>query len=86
MTGGLHQLASVLISFKQYKLDGRHSIPSRTRNFSALYNVQTGSEVHPASYSMGTGGSIPGGKAGRLSPPRAEVKNGGAVPSLPQIS
>jgi hypothetical protein len=27
--------------------------------------VQTGSEVHPASYPMGTGGSFPGGKAAR---------------------
>jgi hypothetical protein len=43
--------------------------------------VQTGSEAHPASYPMGTGGSFPGGKArpGRdtdHSPPySAEVKN-----------
>jgi hypothetical protein len=42
--------------------------------------VQTGSEAHPASYPLGTGGSFPGGKArpGRdadHSPPSsAEVK------------
>jgi hypothetical protein len=35
--------------------------PSRVKNF--LHFVQTGSEVHPASYPMGTGGSFPGGKA-----------------------
>jgi hypothetical protein len=32
------------------------------RMFSSLC-VQTGSEAHPASYPMGTGGPIPGGKA-----------------------
>jgi hypothetical protein len=43
-------------------------------------NVQTGSWAHPASYTMGTGGSHPGGKArpGRdadHSPPSsAEIK------------
>jgi hypothetical protein len=44
-------------------------------------NVQTSSEVHPASYPMGTGGRFPGGKArpGRdadhTPPSSAEVKN-----------
>jgi len=32
-------------------------------NFSTRYRVQTGSEAHPASYPMGTGGSSLGGKA-----------------------
>jgi hypothetical protein len=31
--------------------------------FSLLHIVQTGSRIHPASYSMGTGVSFPGGKA-----------------------
>jgi len=32
-------------------------------NFSTRYRVQTGSEAHPASYTMDTRGSFPGGKA-----------------------
>jgi hypothetical protein len=32
-------------------------------NFSLRHRVQTGSGAHPASYSIGTGGSFPGGKA-----------------------
>jgi hypothetical protein len=48
--------------------------------FSSNLCAQTGSEAHPASYTVGTGGSFPGGKArpGRAadhSPPSsAEVK------------
>jgi hypothetical protein len=33
------------------------------QEFSILHVVHTGSEAHPASYSIGTGGSLPGGKA-----------------------
>jgi hypothetical protein len=33
--------------------------------FSLLQIVQTGSEVHPTSYPMGTGDSFPSGKSGR---------------------
>jgi hypothetical protein len=33
------------------------------QEFSLLQIVQTGSGVHPTSYSMGAGGSFPGGKA-----------------------
>jgi hypothetical protein len=33
------------------------------QDFSLLYSVQTGSGAHLASYTMGTGGSFPGGKA-----------------------
>jgi hypothetical protein len=40
-----------------YGLDVRGS-----RNFS-LHRVQNGSGAHPASYPMGTRGSLPGGKA-----------------------
>jgi hypothetical protein len=32
------------------------------QEFSLLHVVQTGSEVHPTSYPMGTGGSFPGDK------------------------
>jgi hypothetical protein len=35
------------------------------RDFAFLHNVQTGSEMHSASYPMGTGFSFPRGKADR---------------------
>jgi hypothetical protein len=34
------------------------------RVFSLLHTVQNGSRVHPASYPVGTGSSLSGGKAG----------------------
>jgi hypothetical protein len=37
--------------------------PAGAGNFSLLHSVQTGSGVHPASYPMSTGGSLPRGKA-----------------------
>jgi hypothetical protein len=55
--------------------------PAGAKDFSSSLYVQTGSGAHPASYTMGTGGSFPGGKArqGRdadHSPPSsAEVVN-----------
>jgi hypothetical protein len=55
--------------------------PAEVTEFSSNLCVQTGSEVHPAVYLMGTGGPSPGRKArsGRdpdHSPPSsAEVKN-----------
>jgi hypothetical protein len=51
------------------------------KDFSSILCVQTGSEAHPVSCPVGTGGPFPGGKArqGRdadLSPPSsAEVEN-----------
>jgi hypothetical protein len=54
---------------------------TEAEDFSSSPCVQSGCGAHPASYSMGTGGSFPGGKArpGRdtdHSPPSiAEVKN-----------
>jgi hypothetical protein len=54
--------------------------PTETEDFSSTLCVQTGCGAHPASHTMGTGGSIPEGKArpGRdadHSPPSsAEVK------------
>jgi hypothetical protein len=38
-------------------------VPAGTGNFSLHHRVQTGSEAHPASYSMGTRGSFPGRRA-----------------------
>jgi hypothetical protein len=67
-----------------YRLDDRVievRSPTGAEDFSSSPCVQTGSGAHPASYSMGTGGSFPRGKArpGRdadHSPPSsAEVKN-----------
>jgi hypothetical protein len=36
--------------------------PTEAESFSSSLCVQTGSGAHPASYTMGTGGSFPGGK------------------------
>jgi hypothetical protein len=36
--------------------------PTEAEDFSSTLCVQTGSGAHPASYTMGTGGSFPGGK------------------------
>jgi hypothetical protein len=53
--------------------------PAEARDFSSSLCVQTGSEAHPSSCTMGTGGPFPGGKArpGRdadhLPPSSAEV-------------
>jgi hypothetical protein len=49
-----------------YGLDDRGSrvrFPVGAGNFSLRHGVQNGSGAHPASYSMGTGISFPGGKA-----------------------
>jgi hypothetical protein len=39
--------------------------PAGAREFSLLHNTQTGSEAHPASYTMDNDGSFPGVKAAR---------------------
>jgi hypothetical protein len=63
-----------------YGLDERGSIPDKAEDFSSRLCVQTGSGAHPASYPMGTGVPLPGGKArpGRdadhSTPSSAEVK------------
>jgi hypothetical protein len=46
-----------------YGLDGRSSICRRSKRFSLLDVIQTGSGTHPASYPVGTGGSFPASKA-----------------------
>jgi hypothetical protein len=44
---------------------------------SVLHSVQTGSEVHPASHSMGTGDKAVGAsKADHSTPSSADFKNG----------
>jgi hypothetical protein len=67
-----------------YRLDDRAigvRFPAGAEDFSSSLCVQTGSGVHPASSTMGTGGPFPGSKArpGRdadHSPPSsAEVEN-----------
>jgi hypothetical protein len=37
--------------------------PTEAKDFSSILCVQTGSGVHPASCTIGTGGPFPGGKA-----------------------
>jgi hypothetical protein len=37
--------------------------PTEAEDFSSNLCIQTGSGAHPASYTVGTGGSFPGGKA-----------------------
>ena len=44
-----------------------------TRYFSVLGNVQTGSEIHPAPYSMGGGVKQPGREVDRSPPSSVEV-------------
>jgi hypothetical protein len=51
-----------------YRLDDRAievRSPAGTNDFSSILCVQTGSEAHPASCTVGTGGPIPGAKRGR---------------------
>jgi hypothetical protein len=47
-----------------YKLDDRSMITGRGKGLSSSLCVQMSSEVHPASYPIGTRGPFPGGKAG----------------------
>jgi hypothetical protein len=49
-----------------YGLNDRSSrvrFPAWAGNFSLHHRLLNGSEAHPASYLMGTGGSFPGGRA-----------------------
>jgi hypothetical protein len=54
--------------------------PTEAEDFSSSLYVQTGSGAHPTFYTVGTGGSFPGGKArperdaDHSSPSSAEVK------------
>jgi hypothetical protein len=60
--------------------------PIGTGDFSFLPNFQSGSGAHPPSYTMGTGGYLPGGKADRSPSSSAEVKNGRAITPLSHTS
>jgi hypothetical protein len=57
-------------------------IPVRTRDFSSLPNVQTGSEAHPSSYSIGAG---PNPEVSHPSVSSAGVKNEWSYNSNPPI-
>jgi hypothetical protein len=46
-----------------YRLDSRGSIHGRGKRFFLLQSIQTDSGAHSASYTMGTCGSLPLGKA-----------------------
>jgi hypothetical protein len=54
---------------------------TEAEDFSSSLCIQTGSGVHPAPFSVGTGGPFPGGKArlghdaDHLPPSSAKVKN-----------
>jgi hypothetical protein len=76
-----------------YKLDDRGSrvrFPAGAENFSLHHRVQTGCGTHPASYPMGTRGSVfPGVKrpvreANHSPPCSAEAKNEWSYTSTPQ--
>jgi hypothetical protein len=60
-----------------YRLDDQGSriqVPAGAGNSSLHHRIQNGSGAHPASYSMSTRGSFPGGEADRSLPSSAEVK------------
>jgi hypothetical protein len=46
-----------------YAVDGRGSISGRHKRLFSKHSVQTGSEGHQTSYTMGNGGSFPGNNA-----------------------
>jgi hypothetical protein len=65
--------------------------PARIRDFPLFHSIQTGSGANTASYPVGIGALSPGVKrsgheADNSPPSSAEVKNGGAIPSLPHTS
>jgi hypothetical protein len=73
-----------------YGLDSLGSLPAWSKKFFLFHSVQIGSGLHPATYTMGIGGSLLGeglkqlGRKFDLSPPySAKVKNGGAIPPFP---
>jgi hypothetical protein len=54
------------------------------QDFSLLHSVRTGSGAYAASYPTGTGVKRQGREADHSPPSSAEVKNGGAIPPIPQ--
>jgi hypothetical protein len=62
---GLMELGSSGSIVSDYGLDDRAidvRSPAEAKDFSSIFCVQTGSGVHPASCTMGTGCPFPGGK------------------------
>jgi hypothetical protein len=70
---------SSVIIVSDYGLDDRAiwvRSPAGSKSFSSNLCVQTGSEAHPASCTMGTGGKArPGRDADHSPPSSAEIKN-----------
>jgi hypothetical protein len=65
---------------------GRLGFESRKGQYISLRSIQTGSEAHTDSYPMGIGGFFPAVKRAEREDDlqsSTEVKNGGAIPSLP---
>jgi hypothetical protein len=65
--------------------------PAVAKDISVLHSVKTYSGAHLASYPIGTGAvspeeKRPGRKADHAPPSIADIKNGGAIPPLPQYS
>jgi hypothetical protein len=70
----------------------RFRFPAGAGNLSLHHRVQNGSEAHPTSYSVSSGGCLPGGKAaGTWNWPLTSIKCRGqrrseAIPPLPQYA
>jgi hypothetical protein len=60
--GSRDRLADIATGYGLHDRGVGVRVPVRSR-ISLLHVVQTGSGTHPASYSMGTRGSFPGGKS-----------------------
>jgi hypothetical protein len=68
-------------------------VPAGAGDFSLHHRIQTGSGAHPASYPMGTSGSLPeegvlkqlGREADHSPPSSAEVKNAWSYTSAPPV-
>jgi hypothetical protein len=74
-----------------YRLNGRGSVPGRTKDVSLLHSVQTRSGAHQASYPVSTGAlspeeERPGREVDHSPPSSVEIKNDGAIPPLPHAS
>jgi len=67
--------AGITQSVVGYGLDDWCSIPSGAEKCSPHHRVQTGSGSYPASYTIRTGDSFPGGEADRSPPSKADFKN-----------
>jgi hypothetical protein len=57
-------VVGIALGYTLYYRGSRVRFPAGAGNLSLHHRVQNGSGAHPASYSMGTRGFFPGGKAG----------------------